>query len=54
MNPPRPSRWKELFAIAIAINGTVVERWTLGGGTAPMPICLSGRSKRRSTSCERS
>lgn len=42
MNTPSPSRWGDLFDTAISIidqanrEHTIVDRWTLGGGTALM------------------
>ena len=42
MNTPSPSRWSELLEVAISIidhantNAPVIDRWTLGGGTALM------------------
>ena len=42
MNTPTPSRWSELFDVAVSIidqankDTIVVDRWTLGGGTALM------------------
>jgi len=42
MNTPSPSRWGDLFDVAVSIidqanaQGLVVDRWTLGGGTALM------------------
>lgn len=42
MNTPSPSRWSELLEVAISIidqansSATVIDRWTLGGGTALM------------------
>ena len=42
MNTPSPSRWSELLDVAISIidqantSAPVIDRWTLGGGTALM------------------
>lgn len=42
MNTPSPSRWSDLFDIAVAIidqankDTSVIDRWALGGGTALM------------------
>jgi hypothetical protein len=42
MNTPSPSRWSDLFDVAISIieqanrDVTIIDRWTLGGGTALM------------------
>ena len=42
MNTPSPSRWSDLFDIAISIieqankDALIIDRWTLGGGTALM------------------
>lgn len=42
MNTPSPSRWSDLFDIAVSIieqankDMVIIDRWTLGGGTALM------------------
>lgn len=42
MNTPSPSRWSDLFNLAISIieqankDAIIIDRWTLGGGTALM------------------
>lgn len=42
MNAPFPSRWGDLFDVAVSIieqankDVTIIDRWTLGGGTALM------------------